>query len=326
MSKNVKEFHIRDLVIDDEYDTIESDHTIQEAAQKMRDEAIPDLVVLEKVTHKVLGVIADFDIVENIVAEGKDPKVEKVTSAMYVIEPVTLDTPVTEAYKRMQELKVNLVPVVENGKLKGVASQQDCWSYIPNENPDEIGYIPVENPRFAEFWLGSIAAILAFILGVLLPMAGILPFFTGEPADLSGFFGAIQIRGDTIRFYAFEAHGSEFFRDYFSLVSRAGVIWVFVILFGILNIIVGTIGAFSLFYASYSDLRGIKTSKTVRDVLPWAAIITIILQWIIFGIALRNQPVVVNGLGLAGMIIASAMIAIAIKRDYLFKQIEKVNE
>jgi len=152
MGVSKKEYFVRDLVIDDEYSEIDSETTIQAAAKKMKEVGVPDLVVIEKGSNKVIGVIADFDIVQDIVAEGKDPKTTKITEAMYTIEPVSLDTPVSEAFTRMQELEVSVVPVLKNNKLVGVCTIQDCWSYIPDRLPDEVGLIPVSNPNYAEFW------------------------------------------------------------------------------------------------------------------------------------------------------------------------------
>ena len=42
---NKKEFLVSDLTIDDEYDTILASASIQEAALKMKENGIPDLVV-----------------------------------------------------------------------------------------------------------------------------------------------------------------------------------------------------------------------------------------------------------------------------------------
>ena len=147
----LKEYFVKDLVITDEYGIIDSNATIQDAAKKMKELGVPDLVVVEGGRQTVLGVIADFDIVQNTVAEGKDAKSEKVVSAMYKIKPVNLDTPVSDAFKRMQELNVNVVPVVDNKKLIGVCSIHDCWSFIPDQTFDEIGLIPVRNTKVRYF-------------------------------------------------------------------------------------------------------------------------------------------------------------------------------
>jgi CBS domain-containing protein len=322
MAEKAKNYHVRDLVIDDEYDIIPIDATIVDAAKKMREKAIPDLVVLDQ-SGKVAGVVADFDIVQNVVADGKNPSEEKVTTAMYKIEPVHLDTPVLEALERMQKLHVNVVPVIEKDKLKGVCSLSDCYNFTPSQNPDEVGLIPVKNPRNAEFWLASISAIFAFVMGILLPLAGVFSFFTGEPEDMTSFFRMIDIRGGVIRFYLFEAHGTEFYDSYFDLVNVLGGWWVVVIIVSFLVIIFGILGTFSLFYASYSDLHNIRTSNLVRTIFPLSAIGALVLQWIVFGIALANAPVKVSGLGLAWSIISMILLLIATFRDYVFKQVVK---
>lgn len=81
MSLTKKEYYVRDLVIDDEYGVIESTATVQDAAKKMKELGVPDLVVIEG--EKILGVIADFDIIQNVVAKGSDSKIEKVIFYVY---------------------------------------------------------------------------------------------------------------------------------------------------------------------------------------------------------------------------------------------------
>ena len=76
----LKEYYVRDLVINDEYGIIDSKATIQDAAKKMKELGVPDLVVIKEEKQKVIGVIADFDIIQNVVAEGNDAKTEKVIS------------------------------------------------------------------------------------------------------------------------------------------------------------------------------------------------------------------------------------------------------
>ncbi|GAH71588.1 unnamed protein product, partial [marine sediment metagenome] len=66
----LKEYYVRDLVINDEYGIIDSKATIQDAAKKMKELGVPDLVVIKGEKQKIIGVIADFDIIQNVVAEG----------------------------------------------------------------------------------------------------------------------------------------------------------------------------------------------------------------------------------------------------------------
>ncbi|MFW9993176.1 MAG: CBS domain-containing protein [Candidatus Odinarchaeota archaeon] len=122
------------LRIDDEYDIIEQDKTILDAAKLIKKTKLPDLVVVSSEEEKkVLGVISDFDITTKVVAEGKNPATTKVTEAMYTVGPIALSTTVEDAFKLLQKHQVPLVPVVDNDQLVGVVTIQDVWSFIPEE-------------------------------------------------------------------------------------------------------------------------------------------------------------------------------------------------
>jgi len=316
-----KEYFVKDLIIDDEYGVIDSKATIQEAAKKMKEIGVPDLVVIEG--EKVLGVIADFDIIQKIVAEGTDPKGANVITTMYKIESVELDSPVTEAFTRMRDLQVNVVPVVENGKLMGVCTIQDCWSYIPDEDVDEVGLIPVSNTKIAEFWFASVCSILAFVLGIILPLVGIYGFFSGNQVDLLSLFGTAEIRGGKVIFSLFEARGNDFFVSYMNLININGGIWLAIVIFSLLILIFGILGLFSIIFSSYSDIRNIQTGLTVRFIIPILVVVFLVIQWILFGvafaIAVPSPYVTVDALGLTLSIISMVLIIAAIYRDYIFR-------
>jgi len=317
-----KEYYVRDLVIDDEYGIIDSKATIQDAAKKMKELGVPDLVVLKDEKQEVLGVIADFDIVQNVVAEGKNVKTENVITAMYNIESVSLDTPVTEAFARMRDLNANVVPVVEGGKLIGVCTIQDCWSYIPDQNVDEIGLIPVRNTRVAEFWFASVCAILALTLGVILPLVGVYGFFTGDQADLLSLLGIGLVGGGKISFNLFEARGLSIIVPFLEI----GPIWVVIEIFSILLLIFGIIGLFSIIYTSFSDTRQIKTGRIVRTIIPGLIVFFMAFEWILFGIAfaIATPPpnIAIDSIGLVMSILSMILVLLAIYRDYVFKEKE----
>ena len=323
MDLNDKEFLVENLVIDDEYGVIESNATVQDAAKKMKSLGVPDLVVEDAESKKVLGVIADFDIVQNVVAEGSDAKTASVLTAMYKIEPVRLKNTVKEAFDRMQALQVNVVPVVEKDKLIGVCTIQDCWSYIPDKTVDSVGLIPITNTRIAEFWFASTCAILGFVLGILLPLIGVYGFFLGNQADLLSFFGFAEIRGGIIEFELFEARGIDFLVPFANLIARNGVIWVFIIINGFIILILGILGLFSLIYASFSDARAIRTGLFVRKFIPFLLILFMIIEWILYAIAFASAgpdvKVIVDGLGLTMSILAMLLFLGAVYRDYVFR-------
>lgn len=320
----LKEYFVRDLVINDEYGIINSNATIQDAAKKMKELGVPDLVVVEGENQEVLGVIADFDIVQNAVAEGIDVKTEKVVSVMYKISPVNLDTPVTDAFTRMRDLNVNVVPVVENEKLVGVCSIHDCWSFIPDQTVDEIGLIPVRNTKAAEFWFGSVCAIIAFTLGIILPLAGIFGFFTGKYSDLMSLLGMGPIVGDpTLFFTLFDVRGIGVLMPFFNLNDP---IWLVIGIFSILMLIFGIIGLFAIIYTSFSDTRNLQTGWIIRTIIPGLAVFFISFEWILFGIAFAittPQPIItIDPLGLTMSIISMILFLLAIYRDYIFRSEE----
>jgi len=321
----LKEYFVRDLVIDDEYGVIDSNATIQEAAKKMKELGVPDLVVVEGENQNVLGVIADFDIVQNTVAEGKDVKTEKVISTMYKINPVNLDTPVADAFKRMQNLNVNVVPVVEKEKLIGVCSIHDCWSFIPDQTFDEIGLIPVRNTKVAEFWFASACAIIAFTLGILLPLAGIFGFFTGFYSNLMSLLGMGPMLEDPILFFTlFDVRGAGVMQPFLNLNDP---IWITIDVFSILMLIFGIVGLFSIIYTSFSDTRNLQTSWIIRTIIPSLAVFFMAFEWILFGIAFTletPQPLIsIDPIGLTLSIISMVLLLLAINRDYIFRGIEE---
>ena len=325
-----KEYFIKDLVIDDEYGVIDSNATIQEAAKKMKELGVPDLVVVEEKSAKVLGVIADFDIIQNVVAKGSDPKEEIVISTMYKIKPVSLDDPVTDAFARMRNLNVNVVPVVENEKLVGVCTIQDCWSYIPDEDYDGVGLIPVSDTRSAEFWFATVCTIIAFVFGVIFPLVGIFGFFSGNPADLLSFFGIAEIEGQTVLFGLFDARGINFLVPFVNLINTKGIIWLIIVIFSVLIVIFGILALFSIIFSSYSKVRNIQTGYLVQFLLPLLFVAFLIINWILLGIAFAisvpSPNVTVDGVGLTLSIISMILVLAAIYRDYFFRQKESANE
>lgn len=319
-----KDFYVKDLVIDDEYGIIKSDASVKDAAKKMKEIGIPDLVVVDMKNDKVLGVIADFDIVQDIVAEGKDPEQVKVVEVMYIITPVTLETSVEEAFERMRDLQVNVVPVVKDGKILGVCTVQDCWSYIPDQVIDKVGLIPIRNTKVIEFWFASLSSILAFLLGVILPMVGIYGFFQANQSELLSLFGFADVRGGIISFYLFEARGGDFFIPLVNIALENGAIWILLVIFSFLVLIFGIIGMFSIIYNSFIDIRYIQSGILIRYIIPGLYIAFLALEWFFYAVALGvSTPSIqftVDGLGLSMSIIAIILMIFAIFRDYLFRE------
>lgn len=311
--KKNNEFYIRDLTIDDEFDRISEEASVKDAALKMKEAAIPDLVVVNK-DNNVLGVIADFDIVTNLVAEGLSAESARVTEIMYTIEPVTQDTPVSAAFARMQELDVSVVPVVEKNKLIGVATITDCWGFLPEEYEDKKGLIPVANPRFFNYSFSILMVLFYFAFGILSPIIGITGFFSAPVAgrpDVSAIY------------YLFEARGSGFLFRYWDFQG----VWLLITAYGIIFLILGLFSAYTIFQWAYADYHLVKLKRNWQSIGLVIGIANILIVWSLFllfvlGGAFRVSTTSIN-FDISGLIFSSfAIICLiaAVSRDFLFRE------
>ena len=316
MSKE-KEFLVRDLTIDDEYDTISANASIQDAALKMKENGIPDLVVLDE-ENNYQGVIADFDIVTGLVAEGLSPSNSKVTEIMYTIEPVTKDTAVSTAFARMRDLDVSVVPVLENNEVIGVATITDCWGFLPEKYEDTKGLIPVTNPRLTNYSFTLLMTLLYLCFGIFAPLIGIVGYLKAPIAGSKVF---------SATYYLFEARGASFWLRYLDIHGQYGLLWLGISIFGIIFIILGLFSAYAIFQWAYSDYRIIKVNRNWQAIGVSLGISILVVEWLLFVLfnflgALRVSSSQVTfdfgGLILTGLAILCLLAAVS--RDILFRE------
>lgn len=114
--------------------TISKDNDIVEAAAKMRDEHVGDLIVVEqRETRNVpVGIITDRDIVVGIVARRAKPDEITVGDAMTTtLLTVKEDNGVDFALREMSRAGVRRAPVLDDdGALIGVISIDDAIDHI----------------------------------------------------------------------------------------------------------------------------------------------------------------------------------------------------
>lgn len=105
-------------------ETIEASEPVMEAARRMRDADIGDVIVLDD--GRVVGILTDRDIAVRIVAEGKDAStpVREACSATD-LQTVGPDTSLVQAVQLMRDNAVRRLPVVENDRAVGVLSLGD---------------------------------------------------------------------------------------------------------------------------------------------------------------------------------------------------------
>ncbi|MHA2365482.1 MAG: CBS domain-containing protein [Candidatus Hodarchaeales archaeon] len=312
-----KEFFIRDLTIDDEYDTILSDASVKDAALKMKELGIPDLIVIDD-KEKVVGVIADFDIVTGLVAEGKSAEDAKITDVMYTIESVDLNTPVEIAFNRMRDLDVSVVPVIENGKLVGVATISDCWGFLPEKYEDQKGLIAVTNPRFANYGFTILMMLLYFTFGVLAPIVGITAFLKGSVVG-----SASASYSAKVSYYLFEARGGGFIFRYNEFQGDNSILWMIITLYGFIFILIGIISTYAIFHWAYADYHLIRGKRNWQRFGIVLGLVNILIEWLLFFVIVITGTLREPSIDLLGLLISGLSIIFliaAVSRDFLFRE------
>jgi len=110
--------------------TISADATVAEAASIMRDKEIGSLVVLED--SRPTGIVTERDVVTKVAAANKSAKDtdvrEIMTSPLVAVHP---HQEVAEAAKVMAARKIRRLPVIKEGKLVGMITENDIIRVWP---------------------------------------------------------------------------------------------------------------------------------------------------------------------------------------------------
>jgi CBS domain-containing protein len=104
--------------------TLPRSASISEAAKRMRDDDIGDVIVMDD--GDMCGLVTDRDIVVRAVAEGADPQFTKVDEiCTHNLVTVAPDDSLQQTAQLMRERAVRRVPVVEGGRPVGIVSLGD---------------------------------------------------------------------------------------------------------------------------------------------------------------------------------------------------------
>lgn len=109
----------------------ENDSCIK-VAKIMRDNKERHIVVCKDM--KPIGIISSVDLVNNVMAEGKDPK--KLRAKDVMVSPVHIldaSESVIKAYFDMAKMNIYSCPVVENNKLIGNLALHETLRYMKEQ-------------------------------------------------------------------------------------------------------------------------------------------------------------------------------------------------
>ena len=116
----VKRVMARNLV------TVEKHVTVQEVAKIMEAKGVGSVLVIDKESGEIAGIVTERDIVRKVVAKGVDGSSYLVKGVMST-PLLTIDSSKTifEAGDYMDQKKVRHLAVTEGGKVAGVISIRD---------------------------------------------------------------------------------------------------------------------------------------------------------------------------------------------------------
>lgn len=120
--------------------TIEADRIVADAARLMNEKHIGALVVTKG--DRAVGIFTERDILNRIVAAGKNPEQTMVEEVMTTpMACCRRESKLAECRSIMTGKRIRHLPVVEDGKLYGMISSGDILAYECDHQQATIEYL-----------------------------------------------------------------------------------------------------------------------------------------------------------------------------------------
>lgn len=120
--------------------TVDRDATVLDAAKRMNERRIGAVVIKEH--DKVVGIFTERDVLNRVVAAGRDPAKTRVHEVM--TSPMACcrrDTKIADCKSIMSQKRIRHLPVVEEGVLFGMISAGDILAGEVADKQMEIEYL-----------------------------------------------------------------------------------------------------------------------------------------------------------------------------------------
>lgn len=129
--------NILDLVRGQEVVRLTGGATVREAARLMEARNVGSVLVMEK--ERLAGIFTERDLVQRVVAAGRDPEDTRLAAVM-TAKPDTVapDTTALDALRLMHDGGYRHLPVVEGERVLGVVSRRDFLGAEKARLEDEI--------------------------------------------------------------------------------------------------------------------------------------------------------------------------------------------
>ena len=117
-------------VMNTDVKTIAENSSVQEAAEQMKKYRIGSLIVIHD--SKMIGILTERNIMDNLVAEAADASKVKVKDIMRKdVVMVNPEKDITDAAQLMIDKNIKKLPVIKNGKLVGIITASDICASEP---------------------------------------------------------------------------------------------------------------------------------------------------------------------------------------------------
>jgi CBS-domain-containing membrane protein len=121
--------------------------TVRDASRVMKNYDIGSLVVLKGT--EIIGIVTERDVVESV-AQSKDPDVTEVKDIMSKkVITISPEATIEEAVDIMVEHKIKKLPVVEDGKIKGIVTASDIVVVEPKLIASVANLISMKLPGYS---------------------------------------------------------------------------------------------------------------------------------------------------------------------------------
>ncbi|MBM3546026.1 MAG: CBS domain-containing protein [Alphaproteobacteria bacterium] len=117
--------------------TFGADVTVRQAARVMAERHIGAVLIMGN--GKLEGIFTERDVLNRVVAPGKDPDTVKIGEVM-TRDPDTVppDATALDTLIRMQSKGYRHLPVVDDGQLVGIVSVRDLFNAVKRELEEDI--------------------------------------------------------------------------------------------------------------------------------------------------------------------------------------------
>jgi CBS domain-containing protein len=106
-----------------------SDESVSHAAWSMARNGVGALLILEG--DELVGILSERDVVQRVVAEGRDPETTRVAEvATSEVVSVDVGVSVRQCAELLRSKGIRHLPVLRDGRPAGILSSRDFFAYV----------------------------------------------------------------------------------------------------------------------------------------------------------------------------------------------------